>query len=73
VSLGQTPFSYDLPVVRVLKVGIDANGNPVRRLQYSSVSYTFLFSSQGFSPQYITGLVRPGEVNRLPAVTLQPQ
>lgn len=73
VSLGQTPFSYDLPVVRVLKVGIDANGNPVRRLQYSSVSYTFLFSSQGFSPQIITGLVRPGEVNRLPAVTLQPQ
>ncbi len=72
-SLGQTPFFYDLPVARIATMGIDANGNPVTLQKMRSVNYTFCFSSQGFYEKCIGGLVRPGQVTRLPTVTLRPQ
>jgi hypothetical protein len=72
-SLGQTPFSYDLPVARIATMGVDANGNSVTLQKVSSVNYTFCFSAQGFYQKCIGGLVRAGKVTVLPTVSLRPQ
>lgn len=73
--LGQTPFHYDFPVFKKVHMGVDANGNPVRHVRWGTVSYTFCFSAQGFVDKCVSFAVRvrPGQVTRLPTVTLRPQ
>ncbi|MHB8368870.1 MAG: LPP20 family lipoprotein [Leptospirales bacterium] len=71
--LGRTPFVYDLPTIRGEQTVVDANGNPMTRLKWEPVVYTFCFNAHGFYQKCVNGFVGPGQVTRLRTVTLQPQ
>ena len=72
-TIGQTPLVYDLPLPRIEHVGVDANGNAVRRYRWGSVVYNFCYSAQGFQERCQRFRILPGTVNRLPVITLPPQ